>query len=234
LAETGALVAAVKGVGYAARLAASGIETPVLRREEEARGLTRDLILSAALTLPVFALEMGSHLIPAVHHWVMATIGQGASWLIQFVLTTLVLAGPGRRFFLRGIPTLVKGAPDMSSLVAVGSGAAWGYSTLATFVPALLPPGTVVVYFEAAAVIVTLILLGRLLEARAKGRSSQAIARLVALQPAVATCVRATSWNCVPANACRWMGGLSRAAAGSTKAWSRASRCPSRSTLGML
>ncbi|MFN5996479.1 MAG: heavy metal translocating P-type ATPase [Paracoccaceae bacterium] len=186
IADPAALVAAVKTVGYVARLASAVTETPVERHAQEADVLTRDLILAAALTLPVFVLEMGGHMVPAFHHWVMATIGQGTSWLIQFVLTTLVLAGPGRRFFTRGIPSLVKGAPDMSSLVAVGSGAAWAYSTLATFLPALLPPGTVAVYFEAAAMIVTLILLGRLLEARAKGRSSQAIARLVALQPAVA------------------------------------------------
>ena len=186
VADAAALTAAVKGVGYAARVASAAVETPAERQAHEAQGLTRDLILAAALTLPVFVLEMGGHMIPAFHHWVMGTIGQGTSWLIQFLLTTLVLAGPGRRFFLRGIPALVKGAPDMSSLVAVGSGAAWGYSTLATFLPGLMPPGSVAVYFEAAAMIVTLILLGRLLEARAKGRSSQAIARLVALQPAVA------------------------------------------------
>jgi heavy metal translocating P-type ATPase len=181
-----ALIQAVKAVGYEAQVASATRETVSERREHEAEGLTRDLALAAAVTLPVFVLEMGSHMIPAFHHWVMGTIGQGTSWLIQFALTTLVLAGPGRRFFLKGIPALLKGAPDMSSLVAVGSGAAWAYSTLATFMPGLLPTGSVVVYFEAAAVIVTLILLGRLLEARAKGRSSRAIERLVGLQPSVA------------------------------------------------
>ena len=74
----------------------------------------------------------------------------------------------------------------MSSLVALGAGAAWTYSTLATLVPGLLPAGTVAVYFEAAAMIVTLVLLGRLLEARARGQASQAIERLVRLQPATA------------------------------------------------
>jgi heavy metal translocating P-type ATPase len=186
VADAGDLIRAVKAVGYDASFASAATETVTERREREAEGLTRDLILSAVLTLPVFVLEMGSHMIPAFHHFIMGTIGQNASWLIQFVLTTLVLAGPGRRFFLKGIPALLKGAPDMSSLVSVGSGAAWAYSTLATFQPALLPPGSVVVYFEAAAVIVTLILLGRLLEARAKGRSSKAIERLINLQPAVA------------------------------------------------
>src|SRR5690606_36241725 len=99
---------------------------------------------------------------------------------------TLVLAGPGRRFFLRGVPALLRGAPDMNSLVAVGAGAAYAYSVVATFLPGLLPQGTVHVYFEAAAVIATLILLGRYLEARAKGRTSEAIKRLMTLQPRTA------------------------------------------------
>jgi Au+-exporting ATPase len=188
LADPAALVAAIKAAGYEARpvTAATPDTGPEVRAAAEAAILQRDLILAAALTLPVFVLEMGGHMVPTFHHWVMANIGQGTSWLIQFVLATLVLAVPGRRFFIKGLPALVKGAPDMFSLVALGAGAAWIYSTLATFLPTLLPPGTVAVYFEAAAMVVTLILLGRLLEARAKGRSSQAIRRLVALQPQVA------------------------------------------------
>ncbi|MBL9051182.1 MAG: copper-translocating P-type ATPase [Tabrizicola sp.] len=186
VADPDALLQAVKRAGYEAHVATAAQEAPSERREREAEVLTRDLVMAAVLTLPVFLLEMGGHLVPAIHHWVMANIGQGPSWLIQFVLTTLVLAGPGRRFFVKGLPALVRGVPDMSSLVAVGSGAAWAYSTLATFLPGLLPPGTVAVYFEAAAMIVTLILLGRLLEARAKGRSSKAIERLVGLQPSIA------------------------------------------------
>src|SRR5690606_8714592 len=106
------------------------------------------------------------------------TIGMRTSWLVPFVLTTLALVFPGRRFYLKGIPALLRGAPDMNSLVAVGTLAAYGYSRVATFAPALLPAGTVNVYYEAAAVIVALILLGRFLEARAKGRTSAAIQRL--------------------------------------------------------
>ena len=187
LARPEIVIAAIRSVGYTARLAATDTQDdPQARSAADEAQLRQDVLIAGALTLPVFGLEMGGHLIPALHHWVMATIGQGNSWLIQFALTTLVLAGPGRRFFRRGIPALLKGAPDMSSLVALGSGAAWAYSTLATFLPRLLPAGSVAVYFEAAAMIVTLILLGRLLEARAKGRSSQAIRRLVELQPAIA------------------------------------------------
>ncbi len=187
VADPVALVDAIRSAGYAARLAVDGArdDTEARAAADEAT-LRHDTLLAAILTLPIFVLEMGGHMIPAFHHWAMATIGQGTSWLVQFLLATLVLAGPGRRFFAKGVPALIKGAPDMFSLVALGAGAAWAYSTLATFSPGLLPPGSVAVYFEAAAMIVTLILLGRLLEARAKGRSSQAIRRLVALQPAVA------------------------------------------------
>ncbi|HSM53262.1 MAG TPA: copper-translocating P-type ATPase, partial [Erythrobacter sp.] len=132
--------------------------------------------------LPVFALEMGSHLVPSVHHLVMTTIGLQTSWIIQFVLTTAALFGPGLRFFRKGVPAILRGTPDMNSLVTVGTGAAWSYSVVATFLPSVLPAGTVHVYFEAAAVIVALILLGRVLEAKAKGRTSEAIKRLVGLQ----------------------------------------------------
>ena len=109
---------------------------------------------------------------------------------MQFALTTLVLLVPGRRFYLTGLPALFRLAPDMNSLVAVGTAAAYGYSVVATFRPDWLPAGTVNVYFEAAAVIVALILLGRFLEAGAKGRTSEAIQRLVGLQPSVAHVVR--------------------------------------------
>ena len=100
-----------------------------------------------------------------------------------FVLATIVQFGPGLRFYRKGIPALLKLSPDMNSLVVLGSTAAWAYSVVATFLPSLLPAGMVNVYYEASAVIVTLILLGRLLEARAKGRTGAAIAKLVGLQP---------------------------------------------------
>ena len=157
-------------------------EAMLERKAEEQDGLKRDLKLAALLTLPVFVLEMGSHMFMGFHHWIAQNIGTQNSWLLQFVLTTLVLLFPGRRFYTKGFPALFKGAPDMNSLVAVGSMAAYLYSVVATFMPQWLPEGTVFVYFEAAAVIVTLILLGRYLEARAKGRTSEAIQRLVGLQ----------------------------------------------------
>jgi Cu+-exporting ATPase len=156
------------------------------RKADEARDLLYKTYLALALTLPVFLLEMGSHLIPALHHWVMQTLGQQTSFLFQFALTTLLLLGPGRAFYAKGVPALLRGAPDMNTLVALGTGAAYGFSVIATFAPALLPQGTRAVYFESAAVIVTLILLGRTLEARAKGRTGAAIRALIGLQPKTA------------------------------------------------
>lgn len=152
------------------------------RKSSEHQQLKRDLIIAIVLALPVFILEMGSHLIPAFHRWVITTIGQQQSWLVQFMLTTLVLIFPGRRFYQHGIPALVRLAPDMNSLVAVGTLAAYIFSVVATFMPQVLPAGTVHVYFEAAAVIVSLILLGRYFEVKAKGRTSQAIQHLVGMQ----------------------------------------------------
>ena len=152
----------------------------------EADALRKSFLIAGVLTLPVFILEMGSHFVPGVHDLIARTIGMQASWVLQFVLVTAVLAWPGRVFFERGVPSLLRGAPDMNALVAIGTGAAWSFSTVATFVPSLLPEGTRAVYFEAAAVIVTLILLGRWLEARAKGRTGEAIRKLIGLKPKTA------------------------------------------------
>ncbi|MFP4238795.1 MAG: heavy metal translocating P-type ATPase [Rhodosalinus sp.] len=177
------LADAVTRAGYPAKPAgADDSADRSARKAEEARQAGRRMLIAALLTLPVFILEMGGHMIPGFHGLIGRTIGHDASWLIQFALTTAVLAGPGREFFLRGVPALLKGAPDMNSLVAVGTAAAWGYSTVATFAPDLLPADVRAVYFEAAAVIVTLILLGRTLEARAKGRTGAAIERLMGLR----------------------------------------------------
>jgi Au+-exporting ATPase len=194
VAAADALVAAIDKAGYEARIVAAlarpDDDDAAARKDAERLAIKRDLVLAFVFALPVFILEMGSHLVPAMHHWVMDTIGKEPSWHLQFVLTTLILLVPGRRFYTKGIPALVRLAPDMNSLVAVGTLAAYAYSFVATFLPRLLPVGTVNVYYEAAAVIVALILLGRYLEAKAKGRTSQAIGRLVGLQPTVAHVVR--------------------------------------------
>lgn len=185
--DVSALIAAIEKAGYEAQpvvqsAGVAGEDATAQRQAAERESLKRSLIFATVFALPVFLLEMGGHMVPAFHHWIAGTIGTQNSWYIQFVLTALVLVGPGRRFFEKGVPALLRGAPDMNSLVAVGTSAAFAYSVVATFMPTLLPAGTVNVYFEAAAVIVALILLGRFLEARAKGNTSEAIRRLVQLQ----------------------------------------------------
>ena len=180
------VLAAVHKAGYEASVleqhaAPSSAEADA--RDIETKSLLRALWVSLALTLPIFLVEMGGHLIPGVHHFVHETIGMQRSWIAQSILTTLVLIGPGRVFFTKGLPALWHLAPEMNSLVALGAGSAWAYSMVATYLPQALPDGTRFVYFEAAAVIVTLILLGRTLEARAKGRTGAAIKHLIGLQP---------------------------------------------------
>lgn len=194
------LVAAIKKAGYQAKPVSAQRENDNVRRELEQQSLKRDFSWSLALTLPVFILEMGAHIIPGMAQWLQATLGQTLNWGIQFVLTTLVLLGPGRRFLRLGVPALLRATPDMNSLVALGSLSAWGFSVVVLFAGHILPVGTQHVYFEAAAVIVTLILLGRFLEARAKGRTGEAIQRLLSLQVNTARVQRNGSSQEVPLN----------------------------------
>ncbi|QEK90994.1 copper-translocating P-type ATPase [Achromobacter insolitus] len=188
-----ALIQAVAKAGYEARpLSAESSDTDAVaeRQAAELQSLKRSLTIATIFALPVFILEMGAHIVPAFHHVIAETIGTQNSWYLQFVLASIVLFGPGLRFFKKGIPALLRGAPDMNSLVAVGTSAAYAYSVVATFAAGLLPAGTVNVYYEAAAVIVALILLGRYMEARAKGNTSEAIKRLLGLQAKTARVVR--------------------------------------------
>lgn len=187
------LIDAVASAGYQAHLVENinaESDRRQTRKSHELEQLQRNWLFALLLTIPVFILEMGGHLIPPLHHLIEHSIGLRTSWYIQFALTILLLIGPGRQFFRLGIPALLRGAPDMNSLVAIGTGAAYGFSVVATFIPQWLPEHAINVYFEAAAVIVTLILLGRLLEARAKGKTSLAIQRLIGLQPKTATVER--------------------------------------------
>ncbi len=181
------LIQAVAKAGYEAHvIQANQVEIQQEKRADELNRLKQDLILATILATPVFLLEMGSHLIPVFHHLIANGIGTQNSWYIQFVLTTFILVFPGRRFYQKGIPALLRLAPDMNSLVAVGTFSAYVFSVVATFFPQLLPIGTVNVYFEAAAVIVALILLGRFFESKARGRTSLAIQQLLGMQPKMA------------------------------------------------
>ena len=189
-ALSGAIKGAIRKAGYEPHaVIASGADQTAARAAEQAL-LKRDFLIAAALTLPIFVLEMGRHLIPALHMWLGMTVGDTPLYIFYFLLATAVQFGPGLRFYAKGLPALWHLSPDMNSLVVVGSSAAWAYSVVATFAPDLLPQGTANVYFEASSVIVTLILMGRYLEAKAKGRTSEAISRLVGLQAKSARILR--------------------------------------------
>ena len=192
--DAGALIEAVARAGYAAEAASAPDATSGDReqasRAAEIRGLGRAVVVAGAASLPLFVIEMALHFIPGAHGWLMDSIGMTPWRITSFVLATFVLFVPGLRFYRKGVPNLVRLTPDMNSLVVLGATAAWAFSTVATFVPRWLPDGTANVYFEAAAVIVTLILVGRWFEARAKGQTSQAIRRLMTLQAKTARVAR--------------------------------------------
>jgi P-type Cu+ transporter len=154
--------------------------------DPELRSMKRRLWISAMLTLPVFILGM-LHVVPAWGHLAMTPISRWA----QFVLATPVVFWAGWPFFVRGARSLRSGHWNMFTLIAIGVGAAWTFSTAALLLPNVFPEsmrihGVVDVYFEAAAVIVTLVLLGQVLELRARARTSGAIRALLDLSPPTA------------------------------------------------
>ena len=157
--------------------------------------------ISLALTLPVFLLAM-SEMIPGqpVQH----AIGHRIVTLIQFALATPVVLWGGWPFFQRGWVSIINRSPNMFTLIAIGTGAAFGYSVVATVFPHLFPAsfrghgGEVAVYFEAAAVITTLVLLGQVLELRARSQTSSAIKMLLGLAPKTARVIRHGNEEDVP------------------------------------
>ncbi|BAU91395.1 copper-translocating P-type ATPase [Methylorubrum populi] len=187
------IVAAVAAAGYEAepvRDAAAAGDRERAEREAEIAALRRSVLLAALATAPLLVFEMGAHLSGSLHEALTRTLGQGMLTLLSLVFASLIQFGPGLRFYAKGIPALLRGAPDMNSLVMLGTSAAYGFSVVAALAPWLLPAGTAYTYFEAGAVIVTLILLGRWFEARARGRTSDAIRHLLTLQARTARVVR--------------------------------------------
>jgi Cu+-exporting ATPase len=165
----------------------------------ELRDMTRRLWIGGALALPVFVLAM-AHLVPTFAHVANGTVSR---W-IQFLLSTPVVWWAGWPFFVRGARSFRNAHWNMFTLIALGVGSAWIYSAVALFLPGAFPPamrmhgGMVDVYFEAAAVIVVLVLLGQVLELRARARTSSAIKALLNLAPPTAIRVTATGDAEVP------------------------------------
>ena len=158
---------------------------------EELIDMTRRFWIGLVLSLPVFALEMGAHIFGA-HNWIDPKLSQ---W-IQFALSTPVVLWAGWPFFVRGWNSLLTRNLNMFTLIAMGVGVAYVYSVVATLAPGIFPQtfrvhgGTVAVYFEAAAVITVLVLLGQVLELRARDKTSGAIRALLDLAPKTARRVK--------------------------------------------
>ncbi len=158
----------------------------------ELADMTRRFWIGLALTLPVFALEMGGHL-TGLHQW----LGQQKSNWIQLALATPVVLWAGWPFFERGWASLRTRNLNMFTLIAMGTGVAWIYSVVGTVWPDVFPPsmrghdGSVAIYFEAAAVITVLVLLGQVLELRAREKTSGAIKALLDLSPKIARRIKA-------------------------------------------
>src|SRR5438874_3521008 len=151
----------------------------------ELAAMTRRLVWSALLTLPLLGLAMGGMAAPhAIDPRVVA--------LLQLALATPVVLWGGWPFFARGWESVVRASPNMFTLIAIGIGTAWAYSVVAALAPQVFPPsfrghgGEVALYFEAAAVITTLVLLGQVLELRARHRTGSAIRALLGLAPKTA------------------------------------------------
>jgi P-type Cu+ transporter len=171
------------------------LEPAVTSSEEgpnpELADMTHRFWFALIFTLPVVALEMGGHIF-RLH----MLIGQQTSNWVQFLLSTPVVLSAGWPFFERGARSIVTRKLNMFTLIAMGIGVAWAYSTIATLAPGLFPPafrsadGSVAIYFEAAAVITVLVLLGQVLELRAREKTSNAIKALLNLAPKTARRIR--------------------------------------------
>jgi Cu+-exporting ATPase len=167
------------------------LEPRVVTREAQANpelvDMTRRFWVGLVLAVPVVVLEMGGHL-AGLHRFIPSQV---SGWL-QFVLATPVVLWAGWPFFVRGWASVVARSLNMFTLIAMGTGVAWAYSVVATLAPGLFPAafrgmgGAVAVYFEAAAVITVLVLLGQVLELRARERTGGAIRALLDLAPKAA------------------------------------------------
>lgn len=186
MVDTGQMKNAVQNAGYEVvegdRDVAEDWEE--IRRLTANKTLQRKFIFAASFTIPILIISM-LEMLP-----VFNLISREFRWVILFLLTAPVMVFSGSQFFTAAWKALRHFAADMNTLISVGTGSAFVYSALTTFMPFLFPSSLQHVYYDTAAVIITLILFGRLLEARAKGRTSDAIKRLMGLQPKTACVIR--------------------------------------------
>jgi Cu+-exporting ATPase len=182
-----ALISAVEETGYGAReivpesnrLAEASEE----RKRREYNALKQRFLLAAILAAVIMPLSM-TMLFPSAEHFIHKAIGMQAFNIVLFVLTIPVLLVSGRGFYVSAYSALQHRTATMDTLIAVGTGAAFAYSVVATFFPTVFEQNGIraEVYYDTTATIIALILLGKMLEARAKGRTSAALKKLMGLQ----------------------------------------------------
>ncbi|MDB4958876.1 MAG: cation-transporting ATPase pacS [Myxococcales bacterium] len=184
IATTQQLATAIREAGYEVPqdlldvTATGGSRLLAIERaeHEEARGLRRDATIAIAVTIPLFAIAMTHGLVDPM-----------ASVIVQLVLGSIVFLGPGFRYVRRGFAAVRHGSPDMNTLIALGAGAAWLSSTVASLRWLAGPRDHMPeIYFEAGAAIIAFVMIGKLLEARARARLSEAVRGLLSLAPATA------------------------------------------------
>ena len=194
--STGQLKAAIREAGYEVLEEQAGLSREEQEREvraQEVNHLRRQVQFSALFAIPLMIIAMAPMLIPAVEDWLMTTFGHSVMGTLNWVMLALAIPiqfGPGRRFYKLGWKSLKSKSPDMNALFMIGTTAAFLYSLVATVAPGIFPEGTAHVYYEASGVVITLILLGKYFEAIAKGRSSEAMKKLLSLQAKTARVVR--------------------------------------------
>ncbi|MFQ5775658.1 MAG: heavy metal translocating P-type ATPase [Kiloniellaceae bacterium] len=190
--EVGRIKEAISEAGYTPRDlgdGAAGEDRERAAREMEIADLKRNVAFAAIFTVPLFLVAMLRY-VPGVEQAMLALLPERGWMWIELLLATPVQFYAGRRFYRQGWAEMRHLSPGMSSLVMLGTSAAYFYSLLALLTPQIFPAGSAKTYFEAAGVIITLILLGRLLEAIAKGRTSEAIKKLIQLQAKTARILR--------------------------------------------
>ena len=186
------LIAAVEKAGYGAHEVAKGALGADRERaghEAEIKALKHNVLTAAVFTVPLVLVAM-LRMAPSLHTVMLAMLAERGWVIVELLLASPVMFFSGLRFYRAGWSELRHLNPGMNTLVMLGANSAYFYSLLALAVPSIFPEGTANAYFEAAGVIITLILLGRYLEAVAKGRTSNAIRNLLHLQPKLARVVR--------------------------------------------
>lgn len=174
-------------------MALEPIDATAEQDDTELRDMTRRFWIAAALTAPLLVFVMGDMF---TGHALRSRIGHALSQWIELALATPVVIWCARPFFVRGVRSIITMRANMWTLISIGVSLAYAFSVVATVAPSLFPPtlrneaGRVAVYFEAAAVIVTLVLLGQVLELRARRRTGSAIRELLELAPPTARRVR--------------------------------------------